>query len=113
MNISELNFTTLSSEELRELTRVLEEEKKRRERIDKRTAAMDLREALGRFIDSGANNDFWTTCSLDTSEVDVLFYEDTICSEGEVEWVEFNPFNREILLTLKNELTRNIGNYEG
>lgn len=113
MNISELNFTTLSSEELRELTRVLEDEKKRRERIDKRTSAIELREALGRFLDSGANYDFASTCSLDTSDADVLFYEDSICSEGEVEWVEFNPFNREILLALKNELTRNIGNYEG
>ncbi len=113
MNIGELNFTTMSGEDLRELMRVLEDEKKRREKIDKRTSAMDLRDALGRFIDSGANNDFWTTCSLDTSDVDVTFYEDTICSEGEIEWVEFNPFNREILLALKNELTRNIGNYEG
>ena len=113
MKIVELNFTTLSNEELRELTRVLEDEKKRRERIDKRTSAIELREALGRFLDSGANYDFGTTCSLDTSDVDVLFYEDSYCSEGEVEWVEFNPFNREILLALKNELTRNIGNYEG
>ena len=113
MNIGELNLTTISNEDLRELMRVLEDEKKRREKIDKRASAMDLRDALGRFIDSGANNDFWTACSLDTSEVGVVFYEDTICSEGEIEWVEFNPFNREILLALKNELTRNIGNYEG
>jgi hypothetical protein len=114
MNISELNFTTISNEELRELMRVLDDEKKRRERIDKRTSAMDLRDALGRFIDSGANYDFSTVCSLDTSDVDIIFYDDCPnCSEEEIEWVEFNPFNREILLALKNELTRNIGNYKG
>ena len=114
MNISELNFTTISNEDLRELMRVLEDEKKRRERIDKRTAAMDLREALGRFIDSGANEDFAVTCSLDTSDVDIIFYDKfPTYSEEEIEWVDFNPFDREILLALKNELTRCIGNYEG
>ena len=113
MNIGELNFTTISNEDLRELMRVLEDEKKRRERIDKRTAAMDLREALGRFLDSGANYDFSVVCSLDTSDADVIFYEDSYCSEGEVETIEFDPFNREVLLTIKNELTRCIGNYEG
>jgi hypothetical protein len=114
MNISELNFTTISNEELRELMRVLDDEKKRRERIDKRTSAMDLREALGRFLDSGANYDFGTTCSLEVSDVDVVFYNDNpTFSCEDVEWIDFNPFDREVLLSIKNELTRCIGNYEG
>ena len=114
MNIGEMDFTRMSNADLKELMRVLDDEKKRRERIDKRASAMDLREALGRFIDSGANHDFSTVCSLDTSDVDIIFYDDCRnCSEEDIECVEFDPFDREILLMIKNELTWCIGNYKG
>lgn len=113
MNIGEMNFTAMSNEDLRELMKVLEGEKKRREKIDKRTSAIDLRDALSRFIDTGANYDFGATCSLTVCDVDVIFDFDSDATEDDIRNIEFNAFNRAILLDIRNELERCIGNYEG
>ena len=113
MILNDLNVEKLTNEQLVKLKDIIAKEEERRIKIDKRNAAIQFREALGNFIDSGACYDFAVVCCLDTGDADVIFYEDSYCSEGEVDTIEFNPFNREVLLVLKNELTRRIGNYEG
>ena len=102
----------MTNEEIALALKEITEEKERRKKIDKRHAAMNLREALHNFLEVGANYDFEVVLALTTCDVDVLFDFDSEASEDDVDTVEFNPFNREVLLAICNELTRKIGNYE-
>lgn len=103
----------MTNEEIELALKEFETEKERRRKIDKRTSAINLREALHSFLEVGANYDFDPVCSLTTCDVDVCFEYDSDASEADIDCIEFNPFNREVLLVICNELTRHIGNYEG
>ena len=107
------NINTLTNEEINEMLEELTKEKERRNKIDKRESALLLREALYNFLNSGAYADFSVVCALTPCDVDVFFDNDCDWRESDIDYVEFNPFEREVLLTILNELTRCIGNYEG
>lgn len=109
----EEDLQRMTNEEITTAFKELTEEKERRKKIDKRVATLNFREALHKFIEAGANCDFWTTVSLTTSDVDVQFEWDSNAREADVELVEFDPFNGEVLYAILDELTRKIGNYEG
>ena len=109
----EFDFTALTNEELSLLVENLQSEKKRREKMGKRQAALELREALGRFLDSGASEDFSLDIELMGCDVEVYFDDYKNYDETDVNYVVFDVFERDVLLHIKNELTRCIGNYEG
>ena len=109
----EFDFTALTNEELSLLVENLQSEKKRREKMGKRQAALELREALGRFLDSGASEDFSLDIELMGCDVEVYFDDYKNYDETDVNYVVFDVFERDVLLHIKNELTRCVGNYEG
>lgn len=108
-----IGLSNMSNEELVLAINELENEKKRREKISKRQAALELREALGRFLDSGASEDFSLNIELMGCDVEVYFDDYKNYDETDVNYVVFDVFERDVLLHIKNELTRCIGNYEG
>ena len=109
----ELDLMKLTNEELVLLMNQIDQETKRRRRIDRRNAVLEFREALGKFLDSGAYGDFNTDCRLSMCDLDICWGCDVDYDEEWIEDITFNPFERDVLLSIKNELTRNIGNYEG
>ena len=109
----EFDLTNLTNEELNLLVENLQSEKKRREKMGKRQAALELREALGRFLDSGASEDFSLDIELMGCDVEVYFDDYKNYDETDVNYVVFDVFERDVLLHIKNELTRCVGNYEG
>ena len=108
-----LGLSNMSNEEIALAINELNEEKKRREKVGKRQAALELREALGRFLDSGASEDFSLDIELMGCDVEVYFDDYKNYDETDVNYVVFDVFERDILLHIKNELTRCVGNYEG
>jgi hypothetical protein len=46
-------------------------------------------------------------------DLDICWGCDVDYDEEWIEDITFNPFERDVLLSIKNELTRKIGNYEG
>lgn len=107
------DLVKMSSEELVLAINELENEKKRRAKIDKRNSAIEFREALDKFMNSGAYGDFSIECALSPHDCDIIWDCDTEYSDYDIESIGFNAFDYDILLTMKNELTRRIGNYEG
>ena len=109
----ELNLTTLTNEDLELLNKQLNQEMIRRSKIQKRNAVVAFREALDQMLDSGAHCDFNTECRLCMCDLDIVWGCDVDYDEEWIEDITFNPFERDVLLSMKNELTRRIGNYEG
>ena len=108
-----VGLSNMSNEEIILAINELNEEKKRREKVSKRQAALDLRDALGRFLDSGASEDFSLDIELMGCDVEVYFDDYKNYDETDVNYVVFDVFERDVLLHIKNELTRCVGNYEG
>lgn len=105
-------LSRMSNEDIILAMNELNEEKKRREKVSKRQAALDLRDALGRFLDSGASEDFSLDIELMGCDVEVYFDDYKNYDETDVNYVVFDVFERDVLLHIKNELTRCVGNYE-
>ena len=103
----------MTNEQISLTIKELVEEQERRKKVDKRVAAINFRDALINFLKVDADDDFHVTMALTTSDVDVCFEFDSEANESDIDVVEFDPFNREILCTILDELTRKIGNYEG
>ena len=108
-----IGLSNMSNEEIALAINELENEKKRRTKIDKRNSAIEFRQALEKFINSGAYEDFEGFCSLSPYDIDLVFDCDCNWDESDINTVEMSVFNREILLCMKQELTQQIGNYEG
>jgi len=108
-----VGLSNMSNEEIILAINELNEEKKRREKVSKRQAALDLRDALGRFLDSGASEDFSLDIELMGCDVEVYFDDYKNYDETDINYVVFDVFERDVLLHIKNELTRCVGNYEG
>lgn len=106
-------LSRMSNEDIALAINELNEEKKRRQKINRRQAALELREALGRFLDSGASEDFSLDIELMGCDVEVYFDDYKNYDETDVNYVVFDVFERDVLLHIKNELTRCVGNYEG
>lgn len=111
--LSERHLSEMSKEHIDLLIEGLTKEKERRAKLEKRNIVIEFREALDKFINSGAYGDFSIECALSPHDCDIIWDCDTECSDYDIESIGFNAFDYDILLTMKNELTRCIGNYEG
>ena len=106
----ELDLTTLTNEELNLLVENLKNEKQRREKEKKYQLALNLRNALREFLDSGAECDYSMVYSM--SGCDLIDLEvDNICDwyKDDLNFVEFDPFDSCLLREICNELTRSLG----
>ena len=73
-----------------------------------------LREALHKFIESGAETDFSVIHTMSGCDlIDIEVECDCEWCQDDINYVEFDPFDTGLLRAILNELTRNIGNYEG
>lgn len=110
MTLQGVNFSDWSTGELEALLKAVETEKKRREKEKKYQVALNLRNALREFLDSGAECDFAMVMGL--SGCDLLDLEvDNDCDwcKEDINYIEFDPFDTEILKNICNELTRCLG----
>ena len=107
-----LGLSNMSNEELILAINELNEEKKRREKEKKYQVALNLRNALREFLDSGAECDYSMVYGMAGS--DLLDLEvDNICDwyKDDLNYVEFDPFDSCLLKEIMNELTRSLGKY--
>ena len=105
-----IGLSNMSNEELALAIKELNEEKQRREKQKKYQIALNLRNALRDFLDSGAECDYsvvysMSGCNLLDIEIDNV----CDCCKDEVNYVEFDPFDTGVLREIMNELTRSLG----
>lgn len=105
-----IGLSNMSNEELVLAINELNEEKKRREKEKKYQVALNLRNALRDFLDSGAECDYsmvygMSGCDLLDLEVD----NDCDWCRDDLNFVEFDPFETCLLREIMNELTRSLG----
>lgn len=105
-----IGLSNMSNEELALAIKELNEEKQRREKQKKYQIALNLRNALRDFLDSGAECDFSMVmgiagCDLLDIEVD----NDCDWCKDDINYVEFDPFDTWVLREIMNELTRSLG----
>ena len=103
-------LSRMSNEDIALAINELNEEKQRREKEKKYQVALNLRNALREFLDSGAECDFSMVMGL--SGCDLLDLEvECDCDYGreDINYVEFDPFDTMILKEIMNELTRSLG----
>ena len=106
----EFDLTKLTNEELNLLADNLKNEKQRRDKEKKYQLALNLRNALREFLDSGAECDYAMVYSM--SGCDLIDLEvDNICDwyKDDLNFVEFDPFDSCLLREICNELTRSLG----
>ena len=106
----EFDPTNLTNEEIILLIDNLQNEKKRREKEKKYQIALNLRNALREFLDSGAECDYSVVMGLSGCDLLDLEVENDCdwCLE-DVNYVEFDPFDIGVLREIMNELTRSLG----
>lgn len=105
-----IGLSNMSNEELALAIKELNEEKKRREQEKRYEVALNLRNALREFLDNEAERDFSMVMGI--SGCELLDIEvDNICDwcKEDVNYVEFDPFDTEILREIMNEITRSLG----
>lgn len=105
-----IGLSNMSNEELALAIKELNEEKQRREKEKKYQVALNLRNALREFLDSGAECDYSVVYGM--SGCDLLDIEvECDCDYGkeDVNYVEFDPFDSCLLREILNELTRSLG----
>lgn len=107
------DLSNMSSEEIILAINELNEERKRREKMDKRRSAIALRDALKAFLDTGASEDFSRDIELVGGDVTVYLDDNRFFDDYDVDYVVFDVFEKDVLLQMLNELTGCIGNYEG
>ncbi len=105
-----LGLSNMSNEELALAIVELNEEKQRREKEKKYQVALNLRNALREFLDSGAECDYsmvygMSGCDLIDLEVD----SDCDWYKDDINFVEIDPFDTCLLREIMNELTRSLG----
>lgn len=105
-----VDLSNLSNEEIILAINELNEEKKRREKEKKYQVALNLRNALREFLDSGAECDYsmvygMSGCDLIDLEVD----SDCDWYKDDINFVEIDPFDSCLLREIMNELTRSLG----
>ena len=105
-----VDLRNLDNEGLALAIKELNEEKQRREKEKKYQVALNLRNALREFLDSGAECDYSVVMAL--SGCDLLDIEvDNVCDwyKDDLNYVEFDPFDTSVLREIMNELTRSLG----
>ena len=107
-----LGLSNMSNEELILAINELNEEKKRREKEKRYQVALNLRNALRDFLDSGAECDYSVIMGLSGSDLlDLEIDNDCDWCLDDVNYVEFDPFDTGVLREIMNELTRSLGKY--
>ena len=105
-----VDLSNLSNEEIVLAINELNEEKQRREKEKKYQVALNLRNALREFLDSGAECDYSTVYYL--SDCDLLSLEvenDCDWCLDDINYIEIDPFDTSLLREIMNELTRCLG----
>ena len=105
-----VDLRNLDNEGLALAIKELNEEKQRREKEKKYQVALNLRNALREFLDSGAECDYsmvygMSGCDLLDLEVD----NDCDWCRDDINFVEIDPFDTCLLREIMNELTRSLG----
>ena len=105
-----IDLSNLSNEELVLAINELNEEKQRREKEKKYQVTLNLRNALREFLDSGAEYDFSMVMGISGCELlDLEVENDCDWCKEDINYVEFDPFDTEVLREIMNELTRSLG----
>jgi hypothetical protein len=105
-----IGLSNMSNEELALAIKELNEEKQRREKEKKYQLALNLRNALRDFLDSGAECDYSMIMSLSGCDLlDLEVENDCDWCLDDVNYVEFDPFDTSVLREIMNELTRSLG----
>lgn len=103
-------LSRMSNEDIILAMNELNEEKKRREKKKKYEVALNLRNALREFLDSGAECDYSMVMGLSGCELlDIEVECDCNWYKDDLNYVEFDPFDTDILREIMNELTRCLG----
>mgnify|MGYP006363164121 CR=1 FL=1 len=108
-----IGLSNMSNEEIILAINELNEEKKRREKIDRRHSVIALRDALKNFLDTGASEDFSRDIELVGGDVTVYLDDNKFFDDYDVDYVVFDVFNRDVLLHILNKLTECVGNNGG
>ncbi len=105
-----VDLRNLDNEGLALAIKELNEEKQRREKEKKYQVALNLRNALREFLDSGAECDYSVVYGMSGGELLGVEVESD-CDYGteDINYVEFDPFDTMILKEIMNELTRSLG----
>ena len=112
MITKEFDPTNLTNEELNLLVENLQKEKKRREQEKKYQVALNLRNALREFLDSGAECDYSVVMGISGCDLlDIEVENDCDWYKDDLNYVEFDPFDTSVLREIMNELTRSLGKF--
>ena len=105
-----IGLSNMSNEELVLAINELNEEKKRREQEKKYQVALNLRNALRDFLDSGAEYDYSLIYGISGGDLlDIEVENDCEWYKDDLNYVEFDPFETCLLREIMNELTRSLG----
>jgi hypothetical protein len=105
-----IGLSNMSNEELALAIKELNEEKKRREQEKKYQVALNLRNALREFLDSGAECDYSVVMGMSGCDLlDIEVENDCDWYKDDLNYVEFDPFDTSVLREIMNELTRSLG----
>lgn len=105
-----IDLRNLDNEGLALAIKELNEEKQRREKEKKYQVALNLRNALREFLDSGAECDYSVVMGLSGCDLlDIAVECDCDYGREDINYVEFDPFDTMILKEIMNELTRSLG----
>lgn len=108
-----VDLSNLSNEEIILAINELNEEKKRREKEKKYQVALNLRNALREFLDSGAECDYSVVMGMSGCDLlDIEVENDCDWYKDDLNYVEFDPFDTSVLREIMNELTRSLGKLE-
>ena len=105
-----IGLSNMSNEEIVLAINDLNEEKKRREQEKKYQVALNLRNALREFLDSGAECDYSVVMGISGCDLlDIEVENDCDWYKDDLNYVEFDPFDTSVLREIMNELTRSLG----
>jgi hypothetical protein len=105
-----IGLSNMSNEEIVLALNDLNEEKKRRENEKKYQLALNLRNALREFLDSGAECDYSVVMGMSGCDLlDIEVENDCDWYKDDLNYVEFDPFDTSVLREIMNELTRSLG----
>lgn len=105
-----IDLRNLDNEGLALAIKELNEEKQRREKEKKYQVALNLRNALREFLDSGAECDYSLVYGISGGDLlDIEVENDCEWYKDDLNYVEFDPFETCLLREIMNELTRSLG----
>lgn len=102
-------LSNMSNEEIILAINELNREKQRREKEKKYQVALNLRNALREFLDSGTAYDYSIVYGISGADLlDIEVENDCDWYKDDLNYVEFDPFDTCLLREIMNELTRSL-----